>query len=1251
MWMNYRIAKLRIAILIIAFLSCHAHAADLKVMKQGLGGGRITSSSGINCGAACDLNGVSGTIILRATADLDSTFVRWEGDGATNPSSPLERTVIMSEDRAVRAVFALNLPIRPLTDFTPSGIRRYLGDPRNAQVTNPARFLSALPREFRQNWILMSRSESLQTGTAQYPRILLPSADARFVFSIGLNTGIHTSFPASHHNAVEYMQWDATEKNFRFHEIVLFEVPAMGGFPLRPRGIGEDDPKCTKCHSTRNVPNNSPFGGTDGIPPGTVKTKNKPNWDAYDSWGGMLPFNRDRIYQGSVEAAAFRSFFNLWNWRGSVQNDAIRSFLEQLQLQSSAPAPSPHAITRNTDETTDTGHIVFGFDGLAPIATTTATTNHSFGSPSPGSLTLTQGGRYVTLRHSNPNPTPNNDDYMNPASDEGRGVQFFDLLAGFDGDLNHQRIADELITHRFATGSVPIDVRPIALAISRGLLSVNAATNSVTSTPELTNSLAFFNARHGITGINDLVADTRSRAKSLPRRKADIQRLNLDRTYTDSGGADGPDPYLTAAENGLIQEYSPSTGTSIDSLRREVFRRPLEGFSSADSINGSLFVDREVYGYNTNRVALFRYFLEPLGVSVDKWSMGVRGRSRTYTFADVFQFYIGVFNVELRASLLDPTDRFPGLTDPDDNAQLIAAVDRIIGSLPPANAMPTYTDIQRIFNKGCIECHGDLDYPPYSNSFGSGVYLAEEESPTVVMPALNSRLFRSNRFATNNRNRIFTLITRTNEYCNVPLGGGMMPCGGPPLSQADVETFRRWMNGTPTPPFTHGDPHIRTVDGVRYDFQAAGEFVLLRGIDVELQARHTAVATNAPLGPNSHTGLTSCVSINTAVALRVGPHRITYQPSLDGTPDPDGLQLRVDGERVQLTGRGIPLASGARVIPTTAPGGIQVESPGGAVIVLTPGWWAHYGLWYLNIDTRGVRATRGLMGAVAPGNWLPAMPDGIHLGPRPRDLNQRYEVLYNQFGNAWRVTDATSLFDYAPGVSTETFSPVDWPGGTAPNACVPPATGAPKPPQKQISLDVAEQHCGDIVDPDRRSNCVLDVAATGELGFAATYLLADKIMNNRLPAIPVLVFPDEGALNLAAPVDFAWRSTTDEDGDPIAYRLYVWPIDQDPNNNEAAPVPPAASRPMQWVLWLCLAFGLILLLVKKKLTLSGLALAILILLVLGYYFSRLASGRAMTITHRITQLEPGTSYYWKVFAEDGKGGAVESETRRFETSE
>lgn len=122
---------------------------------------------------------------------------------------------------------------------------------------------------------------------------------------------------------------------------MLHPIEAMGRFPARPRGVKWDDPKCSLCHSTQNVHNPSTNPAHTGTmePGGALKARSKPNWDAYDSWGGMMPFNRDRIYKGSVEAAAFRKIFNPWTWWGGETeaeielNDSVRSIIEQLELQ------------------------------------------------------------------------------------------------------------------------------------------------------------------------------------------------------------------------------------------------------------------------------------------------------------------------------------------------------------------------------------------------------------------------------------------------------------------------------------------------------------------------------------------------------------------------------------------------------------------------------------------------------------------------------------------------------------------------------------------------------------------------------------------------------------------------------------------------------------------------------------------------------------------------------------------------------
>jgi hypothetical protein len=1241
---------------------------------------------GSTAGATCATFASGTSVTLTANPDAGLTFAGWDLDVNGDPGTPGDCTgtsatctVIMSANRSVRPVFDVAIP--PLTDFTPQGIRTYLM--ANTQVNTPARFIRALPSEFRQNWILMSRSESLQTGTAASPRILMPSADARFVFSVGMTTS--SSYPGAHPNAIELMQFDSTEKNFRFHEIVLDSIPAMGAVPPRMRGVSADDEKCSRCHSTRNVidldrsvtppvPGSTP--GTDGIPPGSVKVKNKPNWDSYDSWGGMVPFNRDRIYQGSAEAAMFRKVFDPWTWSTSP---SVRAILEQLQIQPPG-VDAVERVTRLRGGTND-GVIKFAFDGASPpavepVPTSSGTgleapinTAYSFDVAAGAATSVTRGGTFVTLHHSG---TPGG----NGLGVEGRGVQLFDLLGGADGELvgivrksfNAQRVLDELVTHRTATGNAPIDVRPIALAIVRRCFTIDTASNSVkrasTTSPVLGN-LAFFDARAGMT-INELVTDTEGRADILPRRKADIEKRNLDRTG---------DPYVrsTSPLDGLIPQYgaftSAGTSTALARLRQEVFRRPVDLGAPDATTMGGIYVDRELHAVNTNKLALYRYFLEPLGVSVDKWSMGVRGRSRTYTFADVFGDYENVLDPDLEASLV--AEPFPGLSA-YDCASLIGAINTtILPALPAATAIPTYTDVQRIFNKSCIECHGGLDYPPYVN-YGSFLNLSEEEAPTVGDRLDRSYGLVTSAYTTTDPRTSFLYqricpgagsLPTTDSPCAVVVPAldnescpfGLMPCGGPRLSHTDIATIRRWIVGGRAN--TRGDPHLKTVDGVDYDFQASGEFVLLRGEGLEVQARQTPVSTNGPLS-NAYTGLTSCVSLNTAVATRVGKHRITYEPNLNGQPDPRGMQLRVDGKLMDITAAGIALASGGRIIPTNAQGGIQIQAPGGTVVSITPNFWDYYQVWYLDIDVAHARATQGMMGLIAPGGWLPALPDGGSVGPRPRDLPARYKQLYGTLGNAWRVTDKTSLFDYAPGTSTRTFTVARWPNGESPESCVAPplfVDHPAKPPLRALPVAVAEEHCRQVVAKDAKANCVQDVSATGEPSLARAYVAAERVQGNRVAPAPVLGVPENFKTDVVLPVSFTWRTTTDPDGDPLTYRHCVWEVRKLHTFQDCTLVPdpigPWKGSVRCAGLVALIGFVLLVLVIllggrKRPIPLLLAFLLVMAAVALAYYLCRT---HIVPSTMKATAgLESGKAYYWKVIAEDAQGGTVESETRRFD---
>jgi hypothetical protein len=311
------------------------------------------------------------------------------------------------------------------------------------------------------------------------------------------------------------------------------------------------------------------------------------------------------------------------------------------------------------------------------------------------------------------------------------------------------------------------------------------------------------------------------------------------------------------------------------------------------------------------------------------------------------------------------------------------------------------------------------------------------------------------------------------------------------------------------------------------------------------------------------------------------------------------MELRIDGKLVQFE-KGeilvpIVLPGGGRIIRTSAAGGIQIEGAGGAVIIITPNWWNHYQIWWLHIDTRNTRATEGVIGTLAYGSWLPALPDGSGLGPKPAALNDRYLQLYDKFANAWRVGNKTSLFDYAPGTSTKNFTVKTWPEEN-PKVCVaPPVLSGPidVPPQKALPLETAARYCSNVITKDRLANCIQDVRVTGEPAFAKAYLLTEEINRNRIPEAPVLEYPKNNERGSGEAMKFAWNLTKDPDGDVVTYRHCVWAAGEKPTFNDCD------------------------------------------------------AATAERTSQTVAKFKSGQVYFWKVIAEDGKGGSVESETRRF----
>ena len=255
--------------------------------------------------------------------------------------------------------------------------------------------------------------------------------------------------------------------------------------------------------------------------------------------------------------------------------------------------------------------------------------------------------------------------------------------------------------------------------------------------------------------------------------------------------------------------------------------------------------------------------------------------------------------------------------------------------------------------------------------------------------------------------------------------------------------------------YNDGDPHIRTVNGLSYDFQTGGEFVALRGQGMEFQTRQRTVDS------------LPWVSVNTAVAARVGKQRVTWQPGTGVMPDPAGLQLRIDGVVTSLPSGGIALGVGGKVSPLGSTG-ITIDFPDGTKMTANAYFWSYGNVWYLNVRAYNTMATDGIMGVLTQDEWLnPGFSDKWRVTKRvaARSLS----------GTMTRALEdgATqeSLFDYDPEVTPDNFVSEPFPRDKI-------------PPMDPRNLELAEQVCARIKDEKLLKDCLFDVGTTGDPVFA-----------------------------------------------------------------------------------------------------------------------------------------------------------------------
>ena len=282
---------------------------------------------------------------------------------------------------------------------------------------------------------------------------------------------------------------------------------------------------------------------------------------------------------------------------------------------------------------------------------------------------------------------------------------------------------------------------------------------------------------------------------------------------------------------------------------------------------------------------------------------------------------------------------------------------------------------------------------------------------------------------------------------------------------------------------SHGDVHISTPDGLIYDFQERGDFLLTQSTDgsVKLQARQ-ARWESFPERP---------VSVNTAIALYVHGDKLEFYVK----PEP---RLYVNGVLTDLPTGHFKLPAG---------GYINLSGTGRAtdftIFWLNGNTGARVILYGDHIDTGiarlgGSLTYEGVLGNLDgnPNNDI-RLRSGDVITP-PASLEQ-----LKVFGDSWRLSAKESLFkdavtteDKAANAEPLTLSKID-------------------PAEKAAAATVC--NAAGVTDPLALHNCTYDVAVTGDKSFvesAKTFQqdTADIPAEHFMPAVPAQGLPTASAM-------------------------------------------------------------------------------------------------------------------------------------------
>jgi RHS repeat-associated protein len=247
----------------------------------------------------------------------------------------------------------------------------------------------------------------------------------------------------------------------------------------------------------------------------------------------------------------------------------------------------------------------------------------------------------------------------------------------------------------------------------------------------------------------------------------------------------------------------------------------------------------------------------------------------------------------------------------------------------------------------------------------------------------------------------------------------------------------------------HGDPHLDSITGLHFDFQAAGEFLIATSHD----GTYVIQARQQPLGTR--------VAVNTAIAANVDADRVgvyAREPSfilVNGSPVND-----LDIEK-RLPHGGLLQRHG---------GTVNIRWRSGGSLAVTRVFDS------LNYSFRPSAAEApklsGLLGR-GDGSWYRVTGrDGSMISTSDPDFAGK---LYEAVGNSWRIKQSESLFHYWPGESTAKFTNRNFPSEKVTASSI-----ALTRSNAETICRAVGVHGGPSLD-----DCIFDVEVTGMPAFAA----------------------------------------------------------------------------------------------------------------------------------------------------------------------